>query len=222
MDQAEDQERARDQRRPLLDGEADELRRLIQRPEGTVDHDPLRGRLRFTRGRCPDPFTGRGGGAGTAGFAGFGGLAVVPASRRAFVVTFRPGCAPPDGPGVVFAARACPPCGGPVRGFGVTFGAAREEAPGMDRGLLAGARPPARPPGVPGAATLAGVLPVALLLPVLFAPRAAPRAGAPRADPPVALRELDAIAARASRGALAMTDPAREIRSRRPPRPPLT
>ena len=44
---------ARDQERPLLQGEADELRRLIQRAEGPVDHDPLLGRGRFSAGAYP-------------------------------------------------------------------------------------------------------------------------------------------------------------------------
>ncbi|MFZ1153972.1 MAG: hypothetical protein WAN93_03610, partial [Solirubrobacteraceae bacterium] len=123
-----------------------------------MDHFPLRGRgLRFLAG---------GGGAGLGGCftepaprppcaLGFL-LEGVAASRRALLVTFRPGCAPLAEPDDGFAGDACPPGGNPACGFATTFGAAPEGEPAADGPLLAGARPPALRPGVPAAPTLAG------------------------------------------------------------------
>src|ERR1035441_9955870 len=164
VDHAKDQPCAQDQRRPLLDREADQLRRVIQRSEGTVDHGPLRGRglRRFAGGGGADPF---GFGGCALGFV-FARLAGVAVSRRAFVVTFRPGCVPPAEP-ADFPACAGPACGGPACGFATMFGAARAGDPAECAPLPAGPRPPALRPRVPPAPTFAGVLPVALLAPAL-------------------------------------------------------
>src|ERR1019366_145295 len=212
MDQTQDRGAARDQHGPLLHGERHKSGRLVERAEGAVDH-----RLPFPRGlRLDGPFRVFEAGGAFVGCLGGGWAAPAErvearggalASRRAPLVTFRPGCAVLS---PAFAARIGLPL------VGARVGCARETGRAVGE-----AAPDARVGALPATiasppfsgAMRAGVRPVALADPLRAPADRTPRC----AEALAAHDEPEVIAARASRGAPARIARARVSRSRTPP-----